>query len=167
MPKYTDILITENIDDLKKLKRSLKSHRSRTRIQSLILTKEKRFKKRSELAIHLSVSLSSLNRWTKEYLENGIDAVVKINSGGHKPSSVTKEIHDALSEKVYSSENPFQSYVEAVQWVNKTFDKEYHYNLIREYLIKHFKTKLKSPRKSHYKKDERAIEAFKKTSKTV
>ena len=37
------------------------------------------------------------------------------------------------------------------------------YNTLRTYLIRHFGTKLRMPRKSHYKKDEQAIEAFKKT----
>ncbi len=31
------------------------------------------------------------------------------------------------------------------------------------YLIQHFKTKLKVPRKSHYKKDDKAVDAFLKT----
>jgi len=31
-------------------------------------------------------------------------------------------------------------------------------------MIKHFKTKLKSPRKSHYKKDQQAVNAFLKTT---
>lgn len=35
----------------------------------------------------------------------------------------------------------------------------------RKYMIFHFKTKLKSQRKSHYKKDEQAIETFFKTPK--
>ncbi|MGY0408373.1 MAG: hypothetical protein ACWIPJ_08480 [Polaribacter sp.] len=39
------------------------------------------------------------------------------------------------------------------------------YNTLRTYLIRHFKTKIKVPRKSHYKKDDQAIEAFFKTSK--
>jgi hypothetical protein len=34
---------------------------------------------------------------------------------------------------------------------------------IREYLKQHFKTKLKLPRKSHYKKDLKAEKAFLKT----
>ena len=38
------------------------------------------------------------------------------------------------------------------------------YTTLRNYMITNFKTKLKSPRKSHYKKDEQAIEAFKKTT---
>ncbi len=35
--------------------------------------------------------------------------------------------------------------------------------LIEKYMIKHFKTKFKVPRKSHYKKDEQVIETIFKT----
>ena len=38
------------------------------------------------------------------------------------------------------------------------------YHWLSAYMIKCFKTKLKSPRKSHYKKDDQAVKAFLKTS---
>jgi transposase len=41
---------------------------------------------------------------------------------------------------------------------------EVNYHRIREYLIKHFKTKVKRPRKSHIQKDPQAEEAFFKTT---
>jgi transposase len=164
MPKYSAINITESLMDLKKLRKKLNGHRSKNRIQSLIYTKENRFKTRKELATHLGVGLASLNRWSKTYLESGLDAVLDINSGGHKPSLLSQEIHDALKEKVFNSLDPFRGYNDAVLWVNSTFNKSFKYPHIRKYLITHFKTKLKTPRKSHYKKDEEAIEAFKKTT---
>jgi transposase len=165
MGKYSDIKITESLNDLKRLRKSLKGHRSKNRIQSLIYTKQGRFRTRLELATHLGVGIASLNRWTRTYLESGLDAVLDINSGGQKQGLISQEIHDALKARVYSSVDPFRGYNEAVFWVNTTFNKEFEYAHIRKYLITNFKTKLKSPRKSHYKKDEQAIEAFKKTAK--
>jgi transposase len=164
MGKYSDINITESLEDLKKLQKSLKGHRSRNRIQSLIYTKQRRFRTRLELANHLGVGIVSLKRWTKIYLESGIDAILNINSGGHKQGLISKEIHDALKKRVYNSTDPFRGYKDALLWVNKTFNKTFKYNHLRKYLITNFNTKLKSPRKSHYKKDEQAIEAFKKTT---
>ncbi len=43
---------------------------------------------------------------------------------------------------------------------------EINYHTLRSFMITNFDTKLKQPRKSHYKKDEEAFEAFKKTSRT-
>jgi transposase len=55
----------------------------------------------------------------------------------------------------------------AQDWVKKEFGVEIKYQRIREYLIQHFRTKTKSPRKSHIKKDKQAEEAFLKTPKHV
>jgi hypothetical protein len=57
-------------------------------------------------------------------------------------------------------------YWEAQQWVEDTFNVLIKHWLIK-YLITHFKTKLKSPGKSHYKKEEQAIEAFFKTTQHI
>jgi len=78
---------------------------------------------------------------------------------------INSEIHKALAVKLNDSEEPLLGYRDAVLWVNNKYDLEIKYNTLRTYLIRHFKTKLKSPRKSHYKKDEQAIEAFLKTPK--
>jgi transposase len=43
-------------------------------------------------------------------------------------------------------------------------DIEKKLNTVRAFMIRNFGTKLKTPRKSHYKKDEVAFDAFKKTS---
>jgi len=48
----------------------------------------------------------------------------------------------------------------AQQWVRDNFGLEIKNNTLRTYLILHFKTKIKAPRKSHYKKDDQTIEAF-------
>ena len=84
---------------------------------------------------------------------------------GNKASIISKEIHKKLSDKLNDSANPLKGYWEAQQWVRDNFGLEIKYNTLRTYLIRHFKTKIKTPRKSHYKKDDQAIEAFLKTSK--
>jgi transposase len=102
-----------------------------------------------------------------KYREQGI-AFLLADEPKVRPSKIiTPEIHDALKAKVNSSDSPFLGYWEAQQWVEDTFNVKIKYHWLRKYLITHFKTKLKSPRKSHYKKDEQAIEAFFKTAKHV
>ena len=163
MPKYTDIEIKEDLPYLKSLRNKEKNHRLKTRIQSLILTKEKKFKKRTELATHLGIGIASLDRWTRVYKESGLNSMLTISNGGVRRNSVPEEVHNALEEKVHDSTDPFLGYWDAVLWVKSKYDIDLKYNTLRTYLIRNFKTKLKSPRKSHYKKDEQAIEAFKKT----
>ena len=164
MPKYIEIDIKEDLLQLKALRNKEKSHRKKTRLQSLILTKENKFKRREDLAAHLGIGFASLNRWTKVYKESGLDTMLEISSGGLRKHSVLEPIHDELKDKLHDSNNPLLGYWDAVLWVKDNFGLEVKYNTIRTYLIRNFKTKLKSPRKSHYKKDEQALEAFKKTA---
>ena len=80
---------------------------------------------------------------------------------------ITPIIHQGLEQKVNDPHNPFPGYWEAQDWVQQEYGIEIKYQRIREYMIQHFKTKIKSPRKSHIKKDKQAEEAFLKTTKHV
>ena len=164
MPKQVDIEIKEGLRELKSLRNREKNHRKKTRLQSLILTREKKFKRRVDLATHLGIGIASLDRWTRVYKEFGLTTMLEISSGGLRKHSKIEVIHNELEDKLNNSSDPLLGYWDAVSWVRDNFGIEVKYNTLRTYLIRNFKTKLKSPRKSHYKKDEQAIEAFKKTA---
>jgi len=138
MGRRSIISIKESLKDLKEKYKKEPNQKLKLRLKCLIYTKESKFKTQTILATHLGIDYSSLKRWFKQYKEEGLDSYLSIKSGGNKPSIITAEIHEHL---------------------------EMEYNTVRTYLIRHFKTKIKQPRKSHYKKDEQAIEAFFKTSK--
>ena len=160
--------ITINIkEDLSYLIARLKSERNSSvanRIRCLILIKEDKFKKRKDLAADLFIGYASLKRWLKTYRESGLEAMLCIQHSTGRKNSIPEEIHDALSDKLLDSESAFISYKEAVIWIQDNYKMEIKYETLRAYMIRHFKSKLKSPRKSHYKKDEQAVEVFKKTS---
>lgn len=54
--------------------------------------------------------------------------------------------------------------MELLDWIKNEFKKEIKYNTLLKYSIKNFGSKVKVARKSHIKKDEEAVKAFKKTS---
>ena len=85
-------------------------------------------------------------------------------SANGRPTVISEEIHQALEKKVNDSIDSFRSYQEAQLWVKDEFGEDIHYQTLRGYLIRNMGTKLKIPRKSPYKKDEQAIEAFLKTT---
>ncbi|OEK07401.1 hypothetical protein A8C32_18375 [Flavivirga aquatica] len=60
--------------------------------------------------------------------------------------------------------NPLLGYWHAVDWVKQHHGQTIHYQTMRAYLIRHFKTKKKHPRKSHYKKGEQGSSSLKKNS---
>ncbi len=159
--------IKESLRELKNLRLKQHTLSKQKRVDCLIHLKTSKFKTRQELASHLGVHIRTQERWLKAYRAGGITSCIS-NEPQVRPSKIiTPQIHDALKAKVKSSDSPFLGYWEAQQWVENTFNVKIQYHWLRKYLITHFKTKLKSPRKSHYKKDEQDIEAFFKTTKHI
>ena len=163
MAKPQQFTIKESLNELKNLRRNQKNFKLEKRILWLICLKENKFKTRKALCDYLDINPRTQQRWTKQYIENGIKFLLTDLPNTRKSKIITKEIHKALNERISSSENGFLGYWEAHEWVNKKFNINIQYHWLRKYLITHFKTKLKSPRKSHYKKDEQAEKAFLKT----
>lgn len=138
--------------------------RMRLKIKALLLFKEGKFKKQEDLACHLCIGYSTLRRWLKKYMDESFESYIKEPCRGRPKSVVSADLHKALEDKLKDSKNPLQSYLDAVYWVKEKHGVDLKYHTLRQYMIKHFKTKLKVPRKSHYKKDQQAIEVFFKTT---
>jgi len=166
MGKRVTIHIKEDIEKLDSLYKKSRGFKTKRRLKSLILTKLNKFKTREELAKHLGIDVKTLYTWTKKYQEEGLESMLSSTSGGKRREKVTGDMKKKLQEKLHNSTSPLQGYTDAVQWVRKEFGIEINYHTLRSFMITNFGTKLKKPRKSHYKKNEKAFEAFKKTSKT-
>ena len=164
MGKKADIIIKESLSELEQLYKKQKNSRKKLRIKSLILTKKKKFSNRTLLAEHLGVSAKTLYAWTLNYKKYGVEKMLTISNGGKRWQVVPDELHSALEIKLNDSKNPLLGYQDAVIWAEKELGIKLNYQTLRAYMKRHFATKLKVPRKSHYKKDEQAIEAFKKTT---
>ena len=167
MGKQAEIYIKESLSELKSLYKKTKNSRKKLRILSLILTKENKFNTREHLAIHLGVDAKTLYKWTKTYNKFGLQQMLIISSGGKRRETVPSKIHNDLEKKLHNSKSPLLGYTDAVEWVKNEFNIDLNYHTLRSYMIRHYGTKLKTPRKSHYKKDEKAFETFKKTSRTT
>ncbi len=163
MAKPKEFIIKEDILTLKSLRKQQTFFKFEKRIIWLIELQEKRFKTRVELAKYLGITTRTQERWSIKYQKGGIQELLSDAPKKLKSRIITSDIHDGLSKRVNSSENPFLGYWDAVDWVKSEYGVSINYHLLRYHLIKHFKTKLKSPRKSHYKKDDKAVNAFLKT----
>jgi len=163
MGKKAIIIVTESKTELKSLRKKQTSLAMERRVMWLLQFKTQNNSKRETTASKVNISLRTQERWIKVYMTKGIGEFLTSNKDNHKSNIITDEIHLALKERMNSSESPLLGYWDAVEWIKDEFDVEIKYHWLRKYLISHFKTKLKSPRKSHYKKDEQAIEAFLKT----
>jgi len=164
MASKKEFIVKESIEYLEDLRKKSSNQRIKTRLLFLILKDSPRFKKRSDLGNFLGVSLWSMSRWSTRYTSEGIEKYITSSQGGKRRGVISKQIHKALSDKLHDSTTPLLGYNHAVEWVKEQYGVTLKYNTLRTYMKRHFGTKLKVPRKSHYKKDEQAIQVFKKPS---
>jgi len=165
MGRVSKLIVKESVLELKDLLKREQHYKLKLRIKSLLYTKEKKFVTQKILSTYLGISYTTLKRWLQEYNEEGLESYLSIKVGGNRASVIPVEVHSALAARVTSSSNSFKGYWDVQMWIKDEFGLAIKYNTVRTYLIRHFKTKIKSPRKSHYKKNEQAIEAFLKTSR--
>jgi len=164
MGKIFNITIEDSLSTLRIHHKKERNQKKKLRLLSLILTKENKFLRRVDLAEYLGVNIDTLNKWTKKYKKYGLTGLLSINSGGKRREAIPQSIHKEIENKLNDSNVPLQGYTDAVSWVKQEFGYQIKYHTLRAFMIRNFGSKLKIPRKSHYKKDEVAFETFKKTS---
>jgi transposase len=163
MGKKATSEVKESLAELKRVRARQKTMRGEKRVLALIHIKTGRYATRGKLAEGLGVHIRTLERWMRQYAEDGIDAMLA-DMPRPKPSKIiTDEMREGLRQRVNDPTAPFLGYWEARQWVLKEYGTDVSYHWLRAYMIKHFSTKVKRPRKSHVKKDPEAMEAFFKT----
>ncbi len=160
MGKQIEILVKENLSTLRLLKSKQSNLGKERRVYALICLKEGRFGLRQGLSNHLGISLRYLENWVVQYNPEGIDGFLSVKARREGSGIIGPEVHDGLAARFNDGSVPFRGYRDAQQWIKEEYGPEVKYHRVREYLIGHFGTKAKRPRKSHVKKDPRAIEAF-------
>jgi transposase len=163
MGKTAYLEIKESLTELKNLASKQQTLKGEKRVKSLIYIKMNKFKTRQEVSDFLGIHIRTLERWISNYKSTGIDQMICDKPKNKQSKIITPEIHQGLSLRVNNPHNPFLGYWDAQHWVKQEYGVDVKYQRIREYLIQHFKTKPKTPRKSHYKKDVEAEKAFLKT----
>ena len=162
MPKRIELKVIEDIKYLKNLGKTISSHRLKIRLLYLELRKINKFPNQEDLAKYLGVSADSLHRWTLKYNKGGIEELLSIKSGKNTNTKIPKEVHDLIEKKLQNLEDPLLGYKHAVNWLYKKTGIKINYHTLRGYMKRHFGSKLKVPRKSHYKKEPEAELVFKK-----
>jgi transposase len=165
MAKPIIIQVKESKDEIKKiLKASIPFIQPRVRMLLLIKENEATGISKIDLANALMVSPTSIRIWRQLYINGGLKSLIKHNKTGFKPSLLTKEEESKIEAKLNDASNGLRGYKELVIWINDEFNKDLKYNTILKFCVRKFKSKSKVARKSHIKKDNEAVEAFKKTS---
>jgi hypothetical protein len=164
MAKPLVILVQESIEELQKYLRKSECETIKKRIRMLIIIKkhEPELLSQQELAKLCKNNPNSINIWRRMYLNGGIEAIMQHNWTGTESKHISKEQYQQLSEKLNNPTNGLVGYKELLHWVETEFDTSIKYTTLYEYVKRNFKTKIKVARKSHIKKNEDDLIAFKK-----
>lgn len=164
MGRISNLVVLESISEIREHIKKQTKHKNIDRLNALMFIKEERFSTREEVSQFIGVTKRTLDYWMSDYKKGGIDQMLLPEKRIRKSHIISEEINKAIGQRVNDSEQGFSSYVEAQRWISSEFGLELKYNTVREHLIRYFETKIKSPRKSHFKKDNKAVDAFLKTT---
>lgn len=116
------------------------------------------------LAELIGVNHNSIQTWRTEYQKNGIKGLLSHGRTGFKPSVFSTEEQKFIEKKLTDPTSGLRGYSELLQWIEKEFNNPVKYNTLLKHCRRNYDSRVKVARKSHVKKDEQAVNAFKKTS---
>jgi len=168
MAKAKEIFIQESVEDLQKYLRRASCPTIKKRIKMLIVIKNRapEMLAKNELAKLNKCNHNSINTWRRLYIAGGMDAITQHKWTGTKSKHISEEQHQQMAEKLSNPVNGLVGYKELLNWVESEFDISMKYTTLYEYTRRNFKTKIKVARKSHVKKNEDELTAFKKNSRS-
>jgi len=134
------------------------------RVKVLLLIKQGKVSYTYELAKKLKRERKTIYNWLKLYQQEGIHSYLKIKSRGSRKEQIPNQVKQALSEKLSNPSTNITSYVELLHWIEEHFNLVLNYQTLYSHCRTHHNSVLKMARKSHHKKDGKAIAAFKKTT---
>ena len=165
MAKPIQIVIKESIKDLKALQRGqgeIVSKRMRVLIE--LKKHEKTGISKRDLSNITGINHNSINKWRKMYIVGGVAPLLVHGRIGFKKSVINVAEHKAIEKKLNDPKKGLRGYIELQDWLNNKFNKDFKYITVVKYAQRHFGSKIKVARKSHVKKDEELVDAFKKSS---
>jgi transposase len=164
MASVKKIEVKESIEALRSLSKG-KSYSIQKRLQMLLFIKKdtKGLVSKRKLSLALGVNHNSITSWKKIYETQGVKGLINDDRGGFKPSVVSAEVHEALEKKLTSVTNDISGYKELLEWTKTELSQDFKYVTLVQYVQRHFKSKIKVARKRHIKKDEGAVDTFKKS----
>lgn len=164
MGKKAQLTIEQTAEQLQKLYNLQRSLKRQKKIIALMRIKKQIDNTREDLSNYLGVHKRTLERWINAYLQGGIEQLLLIKPKRKDSKIITKDIHDGLAQRLKDPRDSFLGYWDAHRWIKITYGVEVNYHWLRKYMISKFGTKVKTPRKSHIKKDKDVKSSFLKTS---
>ena len=164
MARQIEIDISESLITLQKLLAKQTSISKKSRIKMLILIQQKKAVYTKDLVPKLKHCRKTIYNWIKLYREGGLELLLLSTKGGNNTPIIEQHTKQALAEKLSDPSTQVTSYTELLNWVQEHHQSNINYATLYKHCRVHHHSVLKVARKSHHKKDEQAVEAFKKTA---
>lgn len=119
---------------------------------------------RSDIAVFLKVSRTSVNKWVSQYLKSGIDGLVAKKQNGRPPKlskSQQKQLSAYIKQKEQSQLGGRLTGIDIQHYILSEFNVEYHLSTVYRLLARLDFSWITS-RSRHPKQSEEAQESFKK-----
>ena len=166
MAKVIDIKVIESEKELSAILRNTKSKLVEKRVKALLIVKRGKCKYTQDVAIKVGVNRRTIYKWFSTYKEGGLQKLLKVSVGGNNTPLLSEATKLKIHELLHDSYSSITSYVELMSILEQTQD-NLTYASVYQHCVRNYKAKLKVARKSHHKKDDRAVEAFKKTTRSA
>lgn len=165
MPKQVKLTIKESEQSLKKILRKTSTHLYRSRLKALLLIKTGKVQYKKDIALKLGYSQQAIITWIKLYQEKGLEGYLEVNFKGNAIKKISNELSNAIFKELNNPRTTITSYVELFAMLKEEYQVDFPYTTLYDHCRIKYKSVLKTSRKSHHKKSEQAVEAFKKLQK--
>lgn len=162
MVAYCHLEVKETTAQLQKILNQQRTSKSYRKVQALYLLKTGQIKTVKEIAKALGVHRVSVQRWFKQYADEGIKSLVVVKEKTGRPQIISSKAVRGLRERLKDPKNGFKSYGEIRDWLYSEYGEAIEYKTLHGLVRYKLKAKLKVPRKTSVKKDPEQAENFKK-----
>ena len=146
--------VREDLTYIKQRYQSEKHPRKKQRLFMLYVLKSQQAKTMQEIACLLALGRNTIGQWLARYETDGIEGLLEIRTHPNRPRAIPPAILEQLQEKLRTPQG-FHSYKEIWQWLRDTCQLNIAYQTTHHLVRYRLKAKLKVPRKSHSKKDQK------------
>ena len=112
VPKKIEIVISEDLQALKKQYQSSTTELRRDRLKMLYYIKKGSDCYRSDLAKKLGRNPTTVGLWIKLYQQEGLSGILQIKSGGNNTKIISNRVITYITEKLHTASTTITSYVE-------------------------------------------------------
>ncbi len=139
-------IILETEKELKALIKKEKKKTALIRLNAALVIVQYPALTRNQISVMLGINKRSMERWLSNYKLGGLQAYLALKPKSPKKSVITKNVHEAISDRLLNEKTPFRGYSDAQKWILQEFNVFINYQTLRAYMIRHFGKRLKVSR---------------------